>query len=62
MAAAEPDRHHAPALGPLAGAGEVQAATAAAVIAHPDDARELPVPLPAGEPGDTVPVGAREIR
>jgi glyoxylase-like metal-dependent hydrolase (beta-lactamase superfamily II) len=41
---------------------EVQAATAAAVIAHPDDAGELPVPATGlVNQGDTVPVGAREI-
>ncbi len=41
---------------------EVQDATGAAVVAHPDDAGELPVQV-AGlvNHGDTVPVGAREI-
>ena len=41
---------------------EVQAATGAAVIAHPDDAPELPVPASGlVNHGDTVPVGSREI-
>jgi glyoxylase-like metal-dependent hydrolase (beta-lactamase superfamily II) len=41
---------------------EVQAATGAAVIAHPDDAAELPVPATGlVSHGGTVPVGAQEI-
>ena len=41
---------------------EVQAATGAAVIAHPDDAPELPVAATGlVSHGGTVPVGAREI-
>jgi len=41
---------------------EVQAATGAAVIAHPDDAPELPVPATGlVSHGDTVPVGSQEI-
>ena len=41
---------------------EVAAATGAAVIAHPEDASELPVPVThLVNHGDTVPVGAQEI-
>ena len=41
---------------------EVQAATGAAVIAHPDDAAELPVPVTTlVRGGDSVPVGATAI-
>ena len=41
---------------------EVATATGAAVIAHPDDASELPVPVThLVNHGDTVPVGAQEI-
>ena len=41
---------------------EVAAATGAAVIAHPDDASELPVPVThLVKHGDTVPVGAQEL-
>src|SRR4029077_5027200 len=41
---------------------EVQAATGAAVIAHPDDAPVRPRPASAVvNQGDTVPVGSREI-
>ena len=41
---------------------EVQAATGAEVIAHPDDAAELPVPVTAlVQNGDSVPVGSAAI-
>jgi glyoxylase-like metal-dependent hydrolase (beta-lactamase superfamily II) len=41
---------------------EVQAATGAEVVAHPDDAPELPVEVSTlVSHGDTVPVGSREI-
>ena len=42
--------------------GEVQAATGADVVAHPDDAVELPVPVTAlVENGGTVPVGTATL-